>query len=193
MAMRTFSALLLTLLVSTPALATEKDFEVKGGLMAMPLPDPIIGGGLEATYQPLRLTLAAEGARVTGPVKVWSSWLRWAPWSADGHTVGLLAGYNQSYALYPKPAMVPPPGSPDPNWEEPALLAGVYYEWSARSWWLRLSPHLAWSFSPYVSAGHTLRSAFVGPAFVEAGWQPVEHVEVGLRLSLAPLWIAYRF
>jgi hypothetical protein len=88
---------------------------------------------------------------------------------------------------------MPTPENPNPGLEMPNALLGLAYEWSGPGWWMRVSPHIglghnqSWQWSP------PFRSLFAGPPLAEVGWQPVKHLEVGLRLSLTPIRVGFHF
>lgn len=182
------------LVTSTPALATEADVHLRGHVMAIPVSSPYVGAGIEVSHEVLRLSLAAEATTLwTMPPKVWATWLRWMPWDNNGNRVGLLAGYTQSHSLFPGPPLMPTPENPNPGLEMPSVLLGFAYEWSFHGWWMRVSPHIGlgylqtWQWSP------PLRALFAGPPLAEVGWQPAKHLEIGLRLSLTPVWVGFHF
>lgn len=190
-----FLTLMSLLVTTTPAFAAESNVHLRGHVMGIPVSTPYVGAGIEVSDEQLRLSLAAEATSFWDlPPKAWASWLRWTPWrTSHGNQFGVLVGYNQSYRLFPGPDVPPEPGRPDPGWELPAMLIGFAYEWSGPHWWLRLSPHLAIGYDQYWQWSPTVRSFIAGPPLAEVGWQPVEHVEVGLRLSLTPVRIGFRF
>lgn len=190
-----FLTLMSLLVAATPALAAEANVHVRGHVMAFPVSTPYIGAGLEVSDDRLHLSLAAEAATFWDlPPKAWATWLRWTPWKTrDGTRFGVLTGYNQSYRLFPGPDVPPSPGRPDPGWELPSVLIGMAYEWSGPAWWLRVSPHIAVSYDQSWQVLPTYRSLLAGPPLAEVGWRPVEHVELGLRLSLTPVRVGFYF
>jgi hypothetical protein len=190
-----FLTLMSLLVIPATAQAAEADVHVRGHLMAIPVSTPYVGAGVEVSDDRLRLGLAAEGTTLWDlPPKVWATWLRWTPWTTrDGTRFGVLAGYNQSYRLFPGPGVPPEPGRPDPGWEMPSVLIGMAYEWAGPGWWLRVSPHVAVGYDQSWQLLPTFRSLHAGPPLAEFGWQPVEHLELGLRLSLTPVRVGFHF
>jgi hypothetical protein len=105
----------------------------------------------------------------------------WTPLQSDRLSVGMMVGYGLSNS-----------GNRFGDGSVDDVLFGPVWRWDGGSWWARVSPYLGLRRRGFnIDAAAMFYASIGGPPLLEFGWQPLPHLELGLRASPAPLRIGY--